>query len=301
MGIYVGNGTARAVNNVLIGNGIARAVQAGFVGVKNVARAFFSGKSAKYTGTIEQAEVEIDGVPHEIYRLITSGTLKLNKDARVWLCGGGGDGAIGYYFDRDNNYNYSDKAGGGGGGGYCTESKISKGTYVVEIGSNCAQSKIGSITALPGDSAVQGKAPYGSLSRGAAGGSGGGTGAESSRGSGYGGNGGSDGSDGIYVGDDTVKTSQGKGSGKTTIPFSIEQIDNFNYHSKHCAGGGGGCTSTAYSGAQGGEFGGGNGGMSRRQASSASYYGGGGGGNVAGSSADPKSGYQGVAYILVPK
>ena len=260
-----------------------------------VTRLFYSGVMAiNYTGEHTISDVTKDGVAYKLYTLTGSGTLTLSDGGiQYWVCGGGG------------TPNYT----GGGGGGYFASGTLQAGSHVVTIGAAKGASKIGNVSASPGESL---SSVYGG--KGGSGGSGGGAGGYSASGS-----------------------TGGSGSGKSTYPFGITSLY------AHCAGGGGGAmrvpdtytlwpggsggsngsngsnttgststlTTTLSGGASGGTRGGGKGadvaGMGNyvSSAGSATFYGSGGGGRaVNNTSISPSSqggfGYQGVCYLLVP-
>lgn len=265
-----------------------------------------SSAAIKYTGDMALTEnITIDNSLYNLYTLTSSGTLTLYGDAQYWACGGGAGGA--------NSSNYA--GGGGGGGGYFTDGTIGKGTYVVSIASGGTADTKGDNT-LIGDAITANGGKKVSTYDGGNGGSGGGLSYYS-------------------VTDGSVRGSQGKGCGSSTIPFASSNITIETINSPHCAGGGGGqCgnkgytangsgiggsngadatgTMTNYSGGTGGEKGGGRGGSYNSYSyagsagSDATFYGAGGGGAARGGVSGSYiyaggSGYQGVVYILIKK
>ena len=260
----------------------------------------------KYTGDMALTEnITIDNNLYNLYTLTSSGMLTLYGNAQYWACGGGAGGA--------SSSNYA--GGGGGGGGYFVDGTIGKGTYAVSIASGSATDTKGESTSI-GDAITADGGKKVSTYDGGVGGSGGGLSYYS-------------------ISDGSVRGSQGKGCGSSTIPFASSNITIEIINSPHCAGGGGGqCgkkgysangggiggsngadatgTMTNYSGGTGGEKGGGRGGsynMSSYAGSvggNATFYGAGGGGAARGGVSGSYiyaggSGYQGVVYILIKK
>lgn len=265
-----------------------------------LARKFYSADAfGAYTGEFTVSQVTgTDGVLYNLYTLIKSGTLTLNDTAQAWICGGGGNGCT---------QATAKAGGGGGGGGYVNSGELSVGEYTVIIGSAAGNSSIG-------DAMIANCGKNASGVTGGDGGSGGG-------GSGY-----------------TASVANGgKGAGVSTYPFGItslyahcagggggsriEQTTNGRYYgNRPSAGGSNGAqaygstrirdtaaTTSYISGGSGGDRGGGKGGTATTgNAQSATFYGSGGGGcgtGIIGSTeyrGTAGSGYQGVAYILVP-
>lgn len=266
------------------------------------ARLFFgSSVNVSYTGEYTVSDVTVNSVACKLYTLTGSGTLTVSGGAvQYWMCGGGASG---------NKYTYWSDIGGtnGGGGGYTSTGPLSAGNYIVTIGAGGSSASDGSATSI-GDS----------LS------------ANGGYASGNGGSGGGGGEQSTY----STAASYGSGEGVSTIPFGLSDLK------AHCAGGGGGAyysksskKETKYNGGKGGTdggngadkvlasygnarggtggtYGGGNGGAyvsanNNHQATSATFYGSGGGGAYYHASSStyngtPGSGYQGVAYVLVP-
>lgn len=277
----------------------------GYVGVNGVAKLFFNkANDISYTGEYTVSDVSISGINYKLYTLTTSGSLTINGESQYWICGGGASG---------NSSNMLPMSGGtnGGGGGYTTTGILNAGAYNITIGaggyaSSDSTASDGNITSI-GETIAANGGKY--LT--AEGGSGGGEGVASLL--------------GLWT---------GTGSGISTIPFGIESLN------PHCAGGGAGSyfasgsnSTTRYTGGAGGtnggnganmksvslgnqkkgiggEYGGGDGGEyissnNNTEATSATFYGGGGGGSYYHKSSttsigSPGSGYQGVAYVLVP-
>lgn len=259
-----------------------------------------------YTGDMVLTEdIVIDNATYNLYTLTTSGTLTLYGDAQYWACGGGAGGG--------DSSNYA--GGGGGGGGYFVDGTIGKGTYAISIASGGTSDTKGEST-LIGDTITANGGKQVSTYSGGTGGSGGGLSYYSVTGG-------------------SVRGSQGKGCGSSTIPFVSSNITIEAINSPHCAGGGGGqCgnkgytangggiggsngadatgTMTNYTGGTGGEKGGGQGGTYNSYSyagapgKDATFYGSGGGGAARGGVSgsylyDGGSGYQGVVYILIKK
>lgn len=277
----------------------------GYVGVNGIAKLFFNkANDISYTGEYTVSDVSINGINYKLYTLTTSGSLTVNGESQYWICGGGASG---------NSSDMFPMAGGtnGGGGGYTATGVLNAGAYNVTIGaggyaSSDSTTSDGNITSI-GETITANGGKY--LT--AEGGSGGGEGVAS-----------------FY------NSWAGTGSGISTIPFGIESLN------PHCAGGGAGSyyasgssSTTRYTGGAGGtnggnganmksvsfgnqkkgiggSYGGGDGGeyissSNNTEATSATFYGGGGGGSYYHKSSttktgSPGSGYQGVAYILIP-
>ena len=266
------------------------------------ARLFFgSSVNVSYTGEYTVSDVTVNSVACKLYTLTGSGTLTVSGGAvQYWMCGGGASG---------NKYTYWSDIGGtnGGGGGYTSTGPLSAGNYIVTIGAGGSSASDGSATSI-GDS-LNANGGYAS---------------------GNGGSGGGGGKPSTY----STAAGYGSGEGVSTIPFGLSDLK------AHCAGGGGGAyysksssAETKYNGGKGGTdggngadkvlasygnarggtggtYGGGNGGAyvsanNNHQATSATFYGSGGGGAYYHASSStyngtPGSGYQGVAYVLVP-
>ena len=266
------------------------------------ARLFFgSSVNVSYTGEYTVSDVTVNSVACKLYTLTGSGTLTVSGGAvQYWMCGGGASG---------NKYTYWSDIGGtnGGGGGYTSTGPLSAGNYIVTIGAGGSSASDGSATSI-GDS-LRANGGYAS---------------------GNGGSGGGGGQPSTY----STAASYGSGEGVSTIPFGLSDLK------AHCAGGGGGAYYSKSSkketkcnggkggtnggngadkvlasygnarGGTGGTYGGGNGGAyvsanNNHQATSATFYGSGGGGAYYHASSStyngtPGSGYQGVAYVLVP-
>jgi len=252
-------------------------------------------KFTSYSGAYTTSEVTLDGVKYTLYTLTGSGTLVLEGrgEARVWMCGGGGNGYRGSASTWANG-------GGGGGGGYVTSGVLASGIHTVTIGARTGatsfvHAKGTTLSANPGSNA--------SSSNGGSGGSGGGAGRKNG--------------------------SNGKGAGVSTYPFGLTSLyahsagggggavldsSTTEYFFYGYEGGSNGKSASKISTASyaaGGERGGGKGGwVSKNEVngSSATFYGSGGGGG----GAQPMTtthdeyegsagyGYQGVAYVLIP-
>lgn len=285
---------------------IAKKIKKGYVGVNGIAKLFFNkANDISYTGEYTVSDVSISGINYKLYTLTTSGSLTVNGESQYWICGGGASG---------NTSNMLPMSGGtnGGGGGDTATGILNAGAYNVTIGAggqgSSDSSSDGNITSIGGVITANG----GKYSTGV-GGSGGGEGTMS-----------------------FLNQWTGTGSGISTIPFGIENLN------PHCAGGGGGSyysygssTTTRYTGGAGGtnggngsnmksvssgnqkkgiggSYGGGDGGEyinsnNNTEATSATFYGGGGGGSYYHKNSSsttkigsPGNGYQGVAYILIP-
>ena len=323
-GLYVGvDGIARKIKKAYVGvDGIARKIKKAYVGVDGVARLIYSADVfGGYTGNYTVETVTVDGVECDLYKLTSSGTLKLNDSARFWMCGGGGRGAESYENAE------AIESGGGGGGGCVETNELPSGEYAIIIGS--AQG--GTVIGFPGQIDVEEGYYLFCASYGVDGG-------DNNYGI-RGGNGGSGGASGYYYErelEEYYAGSRGNGDGVSTIPFGISSLE------KHCAGGGGGAlhitdmnveTTISFDRggeggsnggdapagsftSEGGEYGGGSGNTESSlwcssddlKGGDAFFYGGGGGG--AGlqfdavyydlKTSEGGSGYQGVCYILCP-
>ncbi len=269
----------------------------------SVARLFYSaGAFGGYTGAFTVSQVTKDGVLYDLYTITSSGTLTLNEAAQAWICGGGGNGGP----------SPQANVGAGGAGGYVKSGNLSAGTHVVTIGSVSGATKIGSaLTANGGASAKE----YNSAN----GGSGGGPGAmgvTQSRTPGTGA-----GVSTYPFGITSLYAHCGGGGGGA---FCYQ-----NYSGEYWgrAGGAGGTNggngsagtyvaetspTSSVSGGAGGSRGGGRGGSTTTgKGANATFYGSGGGGAGYGyymsgttevwfTNRVGGSGYQGVAYILIP-
>lgn len=278
----------------------------GYVGVNGVAKLFFNkANDISYTGEYTVSDVSISGINYKLYTLTTSGSLTINGESQYWICGGGASG---------NSSNMLPMAGGtgGGGGGYTATGVLDTGIYNITIGaggyaSSDSTTSDGNITSI-GETITANGGKY--LT--AEGGSGGGEGVASFYG-----------------------PWAGTGSGISTIPFGIESLNphcagggagsyyasGSNSTTRYTGGAGGtnggngaNMKSVSFGNQKkgiGGSYGGGDGGEyinsnNNTEATSATFYGGGGGGSYYHKSSTrtsigtPGSGYQGVAYVLVP-
>ena len=277
----------------------------GYVGVNGIAKLFFNkANDISYTGEYTVSDVSISGINYKLYTLTTSGSLTVNGESQYWICGGGASG---------NTSNMLPMSGGtnGGGGGDTATGILNAGAYNVTIGAggqgSSDSSSDGNITSI-GETITANGGKY--LT--AEGGSGGGEGKMS-----------------------FLNLWTGTGSGISTIPFGIESLNPHcagggagSYYASESnsttryTGGAGGTNGgngtnmkSVSSGKQkkgiGGSYGGGDGGEyinsnNNTEATSATFYGGGGGGSYYHKSSTktsigtPGSGYQGVAYVLVP-
>lgn len=284
---------------------IAKKIKKGYVGVNGIAKLFFNkANDISYTGEYTVSDVSINGINYKLYTLTTSGSLTVNGESQYWICGGGASGNSSDMFPMSGGTN-------GGGGGDTATGILNAGAYNVTIGAggqgSLDSSSDGNITSI-GETITANGGKY--LT--AEGGSGGGEGVASFYGS--------------WV---------GTGSGISTIPFGIESLNPHcagggagSYYASgsnsttRYTGGAGGTNGgnganmkSVSSGNQkkgiGGSYGGGDGGEyinsnNNTEATSATFYGGGGGGSYYHKSSTktsigtPGSGYQGVAYVLVP-
>lgn len=230
-----------------------------------------------YTGRHTTQTITSGGVSYTLYTITGSGTLTVEgsqKNADVWLCGGGAIGVTGY-------------GGSGGAGAYCAQANNQKlkGTYTIAVGSAQGKTSFGDLLSV---NAVSGKS--------------GGTGG------GYNVNGGTGTGDGVskYPFGDTVNFAPHcAGGGGGGYSGSAE-------YTKHKGGQGGtnGGNGTQYNsssdsvaGGSGGNRGGGAGGHgsdSSRIGTSATFYGSGGGGAGEAAQYSAGAGYQGVVYIRIP-
>lgn len=245
-----------------------------------------NGFSIDYTGSMDVSTQSIGGVSYRVYKLITSGKLKISGGPfKIWMCGGGSDGE-----DAPS----SDRGGRGGAGGYTASGVIRNGEYDVTIGQANKKTVIkraeriefstrSTIVGNPdggsgggaggnddrfghgmGDDVI----PFGELDDGYCAGGGGGY-KNDDGGALYGGIGGSMGVD-----------------GQTGGPYD-EEFEG-TYGSGGIQGGG--------LGANGSE-------LAEKNGLDATFYGGGGGGGAAyfGERGKGGKGYQGIAIIIVPK
>ena len=309
-------------------NGLYNKILKGYVVEDGVLKLFYSYSIFdSYTGDYTVTEVEDeDGSKYYLYALTSSGTLKLNEDTEVWLCGGGAGGLSGWRKTSGSSSTTTIVRGGGGGGGGYTETGIlAADTYVIEIGTGGSSAGAGSATTITdGQGAVVFTAAGGAIGNGTTGGAGGSGGGAARYRSNFGSSAGT----------------AGSGSGVSTYPFELTSL------SAHCGGGGGGAfrcltylgsggaggtnggnggtgsnqtgsSSAGYtaSGGAGGTKGGGTGGgvgstnssYTASAGSAATFYGSGGGGGGAyfrstgsGSAQSGGAGYQGIVYLLVP-
>lgn len=287
-----GDGIARQVKKMYVGVGnTARKVKKGYIGVNGVARLFYSsGLSIIYTGTHTTSDLTVDGVDHVLYTLTGSGTLTVSDSVEYYIVDGGKNGGAGTKVQN----NGAIMGGKGGDGGRTQGGTLPGGEYVVTIAAAAGLTTIGQ---------------YGTPSADYGGSGGGAAGSYSSK-------------------------SPGTGQGTTTRPFGLSSFD------AHSAGGGGGAgyryensklyaynggtggsngadggskalsgTTSSASARAGGTKGGGKGATSSAAGASATFYGSGGGGGsgtavTSGTATSTKAngkGYQGVAYILIPK
>lgn len=284
---------------------IAKKIKKGYVGVNGIAKLFFNkANDISYTGEYTVSDVSISGINYKLYTLTTSGSLTVNGESQYWICGGGASG---------NTSNMLPMSGGtnGGGGGNTATGILNAGAYNVTIGAggqgSSDSSSDGNITSIGGAITANG----GKYLTGA-GGSGGGEGTMS-----------------------FLNQWTGTGSGISTIPFGIESLNphcagggagsyyasGSNSTTRYTGGAGGtnggngaNMKSVSFGNQKkgiGGSYGGGDGGEyinsnNNTEATSATFYGGGGGGSYYHKSSTktsigtPGSGYQGVAYVLVP-
>lgn len=251
--IYVGvNNKAHKVNGAYVGvDGKARKVVKGYVGVNGKAQLFYESEpfELSYTGNYIEEDIISNGKAYKLFTLTSSGTLTINKEVDVWLCGGGAGGKFGAVGD-DYGYVYS---GAGGGGGYASEEILPSGTYDITIGAGGATGSDGAKTIIGPIYYVAGGTATSNFSYNK-----GDTALfEEINGSNaskipdivdsinllhsMGGNGGTGGGSGgiITIKQNTLYGTMGLGDGKSKIPFK-DKIDYFT--EPLCAGGAGGAT-----------------------------------------------------------
>lgn len=260
-----------------------------------------------YTGTYTTSEVERDGEKYTLWTLTTSGTLTIGEGdpVEVWCCGGGTNGYGG---------NASNQTGCGGNGGYTANGTLTSGQYAITIGTGSYsiyakdEAKAGGTTRIGSTMQASGGQPR-------KGGSGGGinfyqcstmTGQGTST---------------IPFGIESLYPHcAGGGAGAKAVSASSSgTVDCYIGGSGGTNGGSGASygsrkTANSVNGGAGGNRGGGSGGRCYYTANSSSsagergndatFYGsaGGGSGNAVGNEYGKPggTGYQGVAYLLVP-
>lgn len=314
-------GPKGSVGSLWVGvNGQPRRVVKGYVCVGGAARQFYPALPmirVRYTGAYTTQDVTVDGEPCTLWALTRSGTLTVEgAEVRVWLCDGGanGDAASVQHAEITASRN-DDKAspGFGGVGGALNDGSVGPGSYAVTIGAGGGgKTSIGS--AIRASDGAQGsgsgrRGVYGALNYSSA-----------NQGWTYG----------------IAYNSGMGGGGRSTYPFGLSELEAHcaggasgalyvtNYDASYCYvpggdggtnGGTGGATgnATVYTGktGAGGAKGGGAGGAYNGAGGNATFYGGAGGGggmlfNVSDAFSSKTgnaggSGYQGVAYVLVPK
>ena len=230
-----------------------------------------------YTGAHTTQTITSGGVSYTLYTITGSGTLTVKgsqKNADVWLCGGGARGMTG-------------SSGSGGAGAYCAQASNQKlkGTYTISVGSAQGKTSFGDLLSV---NAVSGKS----------GGTGGGNNI----------NGGSGTGDGKskYPFGDTVNFAPhcaGGGGGG----YGDGSLYNQHKGGQGGTNGGNGTSnnpsSDAVAGGPGGNRGGGTGGhgtSSGTTGTAATFYGSGGGGAGYAAQWSAGAGYQGVVYIRIP-
>lgn len=255
-----------------------------------------TGPVVTYSGTYSLSDVTVGGVDYTLLTCTKSGTLYSEVSLRYWMCSGGGKGG-----------DATGAGSGGGGGGLTKTGTIAAGQYTVTIGSgNGGTTKIGSTS-------IAGGSP-GSGMDGGNGASGGGAAATT----GY------DMDAGTYY---EEYGTPGTGKGTSTYPFGLTSLYAHSpgggagatktFAGSYYGGGDGGSngsagktntTSNSRTGGTGGKRGGGKGGNVTSSAGSnggnGSFYGAGGGGTGrinSSATLTSGSGYQGVAYFLIPK
>ena len=265
------------------------------------ARLFFgnNGLIASFDGNYTSEMINVDGVSYELCTLTSSGVLKLNKTANVWICGGGSDGSS------------TSSAGGCGGNIGQTIIEDTSVNYIITIGASGTASTVETEDGTTVISAGGGTTEAGGCGRG-----------------GY-----------KYATTSSASTEEYVPNGATdTHPFGLTQLDpccagagsgSLKYKTSNRYKGGNGGSSgisptsvttlasgtklTINDAALGGAKGGGNGGVAESngsyliQATSGTYYGAGGGGpwcttNTKGTLqknyGTPGSGYQGVVMLF---
>lgn len=293
--LITGNVARKVTQPYLVMGGMTKKVTQGYNVVNGFAKQFLSlakpNPFESYSGVYTVQRLTVDSAPYILYTLTGSGKLVLKGPARVWMNGGGANG-------RQGSLTSGRAYGGdGGGGGFVTNGELSSGEYVVTIG---ARQGTTSFVHTDGTSL---SAAGATSKNGASGGGAGNSATTSSTGNG----------------------TPGTGEGVTTYPFGITSLyahsaggggggvmRDSGEDGRGKAGGGGGSngsagtnTSTGTNGGTGGTRGGGKGGGSgseSKNGSAATFYGSGGGGAYQYNSTTYSvgSGYQGVAYLLIP-
>ena len=311
-------------------NGIYNKILKAYIVEDGILKLTYSyGAFDSYTGDYTVTEIiDDDGNVYELYALTSSGELKLNGSVDAWLCGGGGGGGTGS--KSGSSYTALSYSGGGGAGAFSENGKLEADTYLITIGTGGAGSSAGSTTTIVHTNGTIAMSAAGgdygtNTANGGSGGTGGGAGnvysllssgtVSTGTGNGVtkypfdmaklnahcaGGGGGTVRSgNSFYIGG-AGGTNGGDGSGKGSTVT--------------------GSSSNGYThlGGIGGEKGGGTGGAAGSASSTytanngdaATFYGSGGGGGAFAQSSYSSSttykgiggtGYQGVAYLLVPK
>lgn len=297
------------VTNAFFGNAGSGVFTAGDAYKGHVAKLVFEAAAAfNYTGAYTKSSVMLDGTSYNLYTLTGSGTLTIDEDARFWMCSGGKRlGA------RD-----------GGGGGHVKDGSITKGQWAVTVGATGGKTEITdgvtTHTAICYPPGGEGEV---------SGGSGGGANAIAYIGEFEGAPGAGDGISTYPFGIVSLGAHcpGGGGGGSISVVDGVPQGGEPGQGGSNGSSGGarGAIASTAIInsyGASGGAHGGGKGGDALYNPNSAlpftlinpsngSFYGAGGGGSAYGSeykggnrnqfkASDMGTGYQGVAYILMP-
>lgn len=315
--IEVSSTTRKSKKVYAVMGGLTRKVKKGYAVISGVTRLFFSGGvSVVYTGTHTVEDATLDGVEYALYTLIGSGTLTLDgaeDNVRYWMCGGGSGG------QSVTAGGSREKGGNGGSGGFLAEGTLENGVYTVVIGSGGGSDTVGGDTSIGSLTAAGAKISDNHLTE-IKGASGGGTGGGKAVGYTPKGSGlstipfgmasldyhSAGGGGGAYPGG-TYVTSGGAAGGAGGSNGS----DGYNTDDP---GWGGSATPSVSKAAPGGTKGGGAGGYvtgtmtaTIYAPTAATFYGSGGGGAAGAKSNTPAgthpggAGYQGVAYILIPK
>lgn len=244
-----------------------------------------------YTGDFFQQQITYNNKKYLLYTFFSSGTLSVTgalKNADIWLCGGGADGAS------------SSGYGAGGAGAYCAQllNQSLKGDYAITVGARQQASSFGSLLSANG-------------ATGKNGGTGGGQAFPYTGGTG-------DGITKYPFGDSTNFKCHCAGGGSGGY-CTFGSYDTANAGAKGGTNGGNGVTGSkgtvpaenTASGADGGAYGGGKGGDGKgngdqTNGQKAYFYGSGGGGagaqtgDYGTNNATGGTGFQGVVYIRVP-
>ena len=239
--------------------------------------------SITYTGTHTTQTITSGGVSYTLYTITGSGTLTVKgsqKNADVWICGGGANGTAG---------------GAGGAGAYCAQynAQTLSGSYTFAVGAATGASSVtrNSATIYTANGAT-----------------------DKNGGTGGGGRGKGDGLSKYPFGDSTTYKCHCAGGGGG---MSVNHTDMGSPTTSYVGSGGSNGLAGGYGDSTaGGTYGGGKGGYASAgpsespfasNGSAASFYGGGGGGGgyandlwMGTATGAGGAGYQGVVYIRIP-